>query len=90
MSDARASLTVIEVAKAMGLELSANEAWAVGSAVRRIYEARHGELPPKALRPKTSGSGTHCFAVYPESWRGEIEGVIHSISPATSPQRSFF
>ena len=83
-------ITVIEVARAMGLELSNDQAWSVGAAVRQRYQDAHGTLPPKALRPKTRGHGTHCFAVYPPSWRPVIQAAIEAEHPTTSPQGSFF
>lgn len=83
-------ITVMDVFRDMRLDPSPHLAWTVGAAVRRLYEARHGELPPKALRTKSSGAGSHCFAVYPESWRAEIERVISEHNPATSPQGDLF
>jgi hypothetical protein len=70
-------ITVIDVCRDLKIELTPELTWAVGNTVRDLYVAAFGCLPEKDLRQKTNGPGTHCFAVYPDSWRGKIEDVIH-------------
>jgi hypothetical protein len=70
------SITIIDVCRALRIEPEPRLTWPVGAAVRVLYETRHGALPQKALRTKTSGAGSHCLAVYPESMWGDIERII--------------
>ena len=76
MTISNRGITVVDVCRDLKIEPVPALTWAVGNAVRDLYEARYGILPEKDLRTKTSGTGTHCFAIYPESWRGEIERII--------------
>ena len=69
-------ITVPQVAKAMGVVLESRVAWAVGSEMASQYQQAFGEQPPKENRPKTSGSGSHCFALYPPTWEERIRGAI--------------
>jgi len=84
------SLTVMDVFRDLGLEPEPAVSWAVGGAVRRLYEAETGGLPPKELRQKTNGHGSHCFAAYPESWRSRIEGVIKQHQTQAARQGALF
>ena len=83
-------ITVIDVFKAMGLEPAPEQTWAVGAAVRDLYQERFGHLPHKELRSKTSGSGSHCFAVYPEEMRSQIEDAISRVNAAKAAQPDLF
>lgn len=69
-------ITVPQVAKAMGLVLDNRTAWAIGSEMASQYQQAFGEQPPKDNRPKTTGSGSHCFALYPSTWEQRIKSVI--------------
>jgi hypothetical protein len=69
-------ITVIDVCRELRVEPTSALTWPVGDAVRDIFEERFGRPPTKMLRPKTNGGGSHCFAVYPEAFRGVIEAVI--------------
>lgn len=73
------SFTVIDILRAWGIEPEARVTWALGAAARDAFAARYGELPAKALRTKTAGKGSHCFAVYPAHDRAFIEGVIRGL-----------
>jgi hypothetical protein len=75
MSD---GITVVDVCRRMGVEPETDLMWSVGNAVRRRYEARYGRLPPKQLRQKTGGGGSHCFAIYPHEWEPVIAEVIRA------------
>ncbi len=83
-------ITVIEVMREMGVEMSNDLAWSVGTRVRVMWEERHGDLPAKELRAKTAGGGSHCFAVYPEDWRDKIVSVIEAAGPEASRQLPLF
>lgn len=72
-------ITVIDVFRSMGREPTPKHTWAVGTRVRLAYEEATGNPPEKLLRQKTYSGGSHCFAVYPESWRKTIMSFIESI-----------
>ena len=77
-------ITVIDVMRELDVEITPDLAWAVGSQVRSLYEQQYGELPQKALRPKTNAGGTHCFAIYPNHMRGDIARIVqlHKVDAA--------
>lgn len=83
-------ITVPEVARSMGAVLDSRQAWSVGSAIAAEYHKRCGMQPPKALRPKTSGSGTHCFAVYPPHWGPIIRRAIEAHLKSSARQPDLF
>jgi hypothetical protein len=83
-------ITIIQVAKSMGLELDNATAWSVGSEMAQKYMEEFAEQPPKELRPKTSGAGSHCFAVYPSTWEGRIKKAITERLEFASKQLDFF
>lgn len=83
-------ITVIEVFKSMGLEPSPDVTWPVGAAVRDRFLKRYGRLPSKELRPKTSGHGSHCFAVYPDDWRPLIVDIIKKARATKAAQSDLF
>jgi len=71
-------ITVIDVMHAMKIEPHPDLSWNVGNMVRDRFVQLYGHLPPKALRRKTDPEegGSHCFAIYPDSMRPEIERII--------------
>ena len=83
-------ITVPQVARAMGVELDNRVSWAVGTEVANIYADRVGAQPSKDLRPKSSGAGSHCFAVYPPAWATTIRSVITSHLDAARNQGDLF
>jgi hypothetical protein len=83
-------ITIIQVAKSIGVDLDNSTAWSIGSEMAAAYVDAFGEQPPKELRPKTSGSGTHCFAVYPYSWRAKIIDSIKSRQLIAKSQKNLF
>lgn len=84
------SITVMDVFRELQIEPEPSVSWSVGAAVRRLYESETGSLPPKELRPKTSGGGSHCFAAYPDSWRPRIVAAIQSHQTQTARQGDLF
>jgi DNA polymerase III epsilon subunit family exonuclease len=84
-------ITVADVIRDMGIELTPHLGWGVGGYVRDLWTAKHhGELPAKELRNKSRGGGTHLIAVYPEDWRKQIEEAIRSYSGKPSAQFDLF
>jgi hypothetical protein len=83
-------VTIIEVARSMGIELSRDTAWALGAMMARRWADTFGEQPEKRLRPKTSGGGSHCFAVYPDSWVEPIKAAIKDTQLSAANQLSLF
>jgi hypothetical protein len=83
-------ITVIDVFRDLDLEPIPEDTWAAGNAARDLYEATTGHLPPKALRPKTNESGSHCFAVYPASWREELEEIVKLVARRRASQLRLF
>lgn len=69
-------ITIIDVCRQEKVEPVPALTWAVGARVAALYERRYGRLPSKDLRTKTSGTGSHCFAVYPLRMRDEIAKII--------------
>lgn len=72
----RGSVTVIDRIRALGFEPESRLTWIVGDQVRDRWTIDTGALPEKALRRKTSGGGSHCFAVYPERFVPMIDAII--------------
>lgn len=83
-------ITVIDVIRSMGIEPTPDLSWSVGNAVRTMWERETGELPPKHLRTKTAGTGSHCFAIYPPAWRDKIAVVIRAHRVEAARQSDLF
>jgi hypothetical protein len=79
--DTRNRITIHDVAADLGLELSHAQAWRIGDAVKRIHRWDTGELPVKDNRTKKAGTGSHCFALYPDTaeWRERIARQIRTV-----------
>jgi hypothetical protein len=76
MNISNRGITVVSVCRDLNIEPTPELTWRVGAIVRDMYLKQYGCLPDKDLRNKTNGQGTHCFAIYPESWREKIAEVI--------------
>ncbi|MCU0918614.1 MAG: hypothetical protein MUC88_29265 [Planctomycetes bacterium] len=83
-------ITVPAVFKSLGIEPRPEWTWAVGDRMQKMYAAERGEQPPKALRRKTSGVGTHCLAVYPYDWHQKIADVIRVVAREAEAQPQLF
>ena len=83
-------ITIIQVAKSIGVELDNSTAWSIGSEMASAYAEQYGHQPPKELRPKTSGDGTHCFAIYPASWESKIIEAIKTRKVIADSQQRLF
>jgi hypothetical protein len=83
-------ITITQVARSMGVELDNATAWSIGAGMADKYVREFGEQPPKELRPKTSGGGSHCFAVYPPTWESHIRRSIQAHADFTKQQLDMF
>ena len=68
--------TVIEIMLELGVEPEKKVSWMLGNAVREKWKEKTGSSPEYALRPKTSGNGSHCFAVYPGWFRRDMKRIV--------------
>ena len=82
--------TVVARVRALGLQRTNALAWAAGAAVRQAWLSAHGSLPPKANTAKSTGTGSHCHARYPLSWRGRIDEIIRACAGDDPRQLSLF
>ena len=83
-------ITVPQVARLMGVVLDNRTSWSVGSEMAHTYQQEFGENPTKDNRPKTNGSGSHCFALYPAKWEQKIRDVIESHIEQQGKQNDLF
>jgi hypothetical protein len=84
------TVTVMQCFALLGIVPESKVSWSVGSRVAAMWREEHGEEPRKELRAKTHGAGTHCMAVYPQSWRKRIERVIKESSEMYAMQADMF
>jgi hypothetical protein len=84
------SITIIQVFRSLGIDPSSDVSWSVGNRVAALYRAEFGADPPKELRQKTAGSGSHCFAVYPAGWRRQIAEIIRAVCADEARQAPLF
>ena len=73
------TFTVIDICRALGYEPVPPLIWQIGAAVRDDYAGIVGALPMKGLRQKTSGLGSHCFALYPPEYRPRAASLIRAM-----------
>jgi hypothetical protein len=83
-------ITVVDVFIDLGFEPIPEDTWEVGAAVRELYKSITGQSPMLELRKKTNGPGSHCFAVYPPSWRSKIEEIVRSVAKRQDNQLKLF
>lgn len=83
-------ITVMDVFRSMGIDPDPRDSWSVGAKMASAYAAEHGRQPPKDNRKKTSGAGTHCFALYPAEWAPRIEDAIRAICSEERQQGDLF
>lgn len=75
-ADVDTYITVIDVARGLGVEPEKDLMWAIGRQAARLHRTVYGCGPRKALREKTGGGGRHDFAVYPPEMRWDLEGLF--------------
>jgi hypothetical protein len=78
------------VFRALGITPSNELTWSVGTRIATMYAREYGVQPPKDNRPKTNGPGSHCFALYPESWVERIKEIILAEQKAEQSQGDLF
>lgn len=79
-------VTVPEVLRDLNVEASPGLATSIGARVRERFRALHDAEPPKELRQKTGGGGSHCFAVYGPEMRPIIEEIIAACRTESAAQ----
>lgn len=92
LRDIRGWVTVHDVARAMGVELTNEQAWAAGKAMEKQWSWAVGTPPIKDNRVKKIGVGSHCFAHYPptDEWRERIQRKINAVIALQARQMDFF
>jgi hypothetical protein len=79
-------LTVIDIARQATPELTNEQAWSVGAQAADLFEEEYGHPPTKDLRTKTSGTGSHCFAVYPPPFHEKIKLLLRGLKAEMARQ----
>jgi hypothetical protein len=70
------TITVIDVLREMGIEITNELAWSLGAHVRERWTEKTGTAPALELTPKTHGrGGSHCLAHYPIDFKPEIMAI---------------
>jgi hypothetical protein len=85
-------VTVRDRLEAHGLSLDKIGMWKAGNTVRDLWllhPRSHGKLPLKDLRPKATGRGSHCFAVYPAWFTDQIDSVVVALAAAQSAYQAW-
>jgi len=83
--------TVREQIDRLGLQYSKDLHWRAGSLCREAWRREHeGRLPPKQLRRKTLGTGSHMFAIYPASFAPTIQQVLQGLQAVDEAQGRLF
>tara|TARA_Y100001963_G_scaffold85904_1_gene118844 strand:- start:16 stop:279 length:264 start_codon:yes stop_codon:yes gene_type:complete len=83
-------VTVTDRIKELGVQAGRKFSWEIGAEVRNLWSDETGSLPPKSLRKKSRGGGTHCFAIYPPEWISVIDRVILRKAAADERQKRLF
>ena len=84
-------ITVVDVMREMGVTLDKRATQAVGVTTREAYRGITGRLPPKDLREKTNAlGGSHCFAIYPMSFKPVIVAAVDEWSAHATRQGTLF
>ena len=88
--DTHGWLSVHDAARKMGLELDDETAWSLGALIASAWQWQTGTAPLKDLRSKKSGSGTHCFALYPPEWLPRLQEIVLAVSNTRLSQTNLF
>ena len=64
----KTGFTVIDLLRQLRVEPTSKLTWSLGELLREDFKREYDRPPKKDLRPKTSGKGSHCFAVYPDRY----------------------
>lgn len=90
IQDTSGWISIHDVARDMNLVLDDRQAWKAGSLVESGWKWAVGTPPVKDLRRKKSGTGSHCFALYPPQWRERIERAIRTFGGSQDAQLKLF
>lgn len=82
--------TLIDVLRDRGIEPHKSFSWTLGAILRDRYREMVGDLPVKALRTKTIGIGSHCFATYPPEFRPTAEALVNEYFAMLAAQLDLF
>lgn len=83
-------ITVIDRFRVLNKSPLKRMTWAVGNVVRERWRRLTGQLPQKQLREKTNQGGSHCFAIYPDTFACVIDDVIESMHAQDDAQMLMF
>lgn len=73
-------ITIIEVFRSLGYEPTPHLTWQAGALIRDEWKSQHNDAPPvKDNRRKTNTKGSHCFALYPQSFRPYMELYVKRV-----------
>ena len=72
-------ITVVDVFRELNAPTDKRLTWRAGALVREAYRQRTGNDPVLKNRPKTSGHGTHAFAVYPVTFKRRITEIVKKV-----------
>lgn len=84
--------TVRDRLLAHSLRLNKTGMWKAGNVIRDLWLAdprSRGKLPVKELRPKATGRGSHCFAVYPAWFVSAIDEVVGALAAAQQAHKAW-
>lgn len=83
-------ITVPQLLKELRVEADHRLSTSIGARAAAAYEKQFGRLPTKDLRPKTSGGGTHCHAIYPPGFRDQLVAIIRAHETEDARQGDLF
>lgn len=91
MTTITVTITVIDVMREKGVQITNELSWSLGAHVReRWQELGHGP-PGMKLTPKTNGTGgTHCIAHYPLWFKPEITRILQLYETEKQSQGELF
>lgn len=92
LQDTHGWISLHDVARDMGVELSNEEAWMAGRMMEKQWTHFVGTPPLKDNRTKKIGTGSHCFALYPptDEWRERMARKIHAVRANAAAQLVLF
>jgi hypothetical protein len=82
--------TIIDVFNDLRRETTPALTWSAGAQLRDLYRKQTGALPIKESRPKTTGHGSHCFAIYPPAWKDDAIAIVMALDTEKASQLDMF
>jgi len=83
------TFTLLDLLDEMNIEPHNELTWTLGAALRERFRELHDRLPEKELRTKRSGLGSHCFAVYPISFKPEAQKIVTAHETESKKQQGW-